>query len=151
MSQALLIDLADALVSELNAEAANPGGGSLGETFVSQRFYRPQFELPELKELKVSVVPKGITITSLGRTSNQNDAAVDVAVQKKVDPADAAELDGLMLLVEKIADFFRLRRLTEMPTAAWIKAENVPVYSTEHLEQHRVFTSVLTLTFMIVR
>jgi hypothetical protein len=151
MSQALLIEVADALVAELNAEAAKPAGGVLGVQFVAGRHYRPQFDLADLKALRVSVVPKGITIASLGRASNQHDVAVDVAVQKKVDPADTAELDGLMLLVESLADFFRLRRLSTLPAAAWIKTENAPVYAPEHLEQHRVFTSVLTLTYRVVR
>jgi hypothetical protein len=65
--------------------------------------------------------------------------------------ADAAELDGLTHLTEQIADFFRLRRLSGMPQAIWSKTENVPVYSPEHLEQKQVFTSVLTLTFRVVR
>lgn len=151
MSQALTIDIADALVAEMNAEAAKPSGGVLGTQFVAARHYRPQFDLADLKALRVSVVPKGIAIASLGRASNQHDVAVDVAVQKKVDPASVAELDGLMLLVERIADFFRLRRLSALPAAAWIKTENAPVYAPEHLEQHRVFTSVLTLTYRAVR
>ena len=151
MSQALTIDIADALVAELNAEAAKPSGGVLGTPFVAERHYRPQFDLADLKALRVTVVPKAVAIASLGRASNQHDIAVDVAVQKKVDPADIAELDGLMLLVERISDFFRLRRLSALPAAAWIKTENAPVYSPEHLEQHRVFTSVLTLTYRGVR
>ncbi len=150
MSQALVIDIANALVAELNTEAAKPSGGVLGTPFVAARHYRPQFDLVDLKAMRVSVVPKGIAIASLGRSSNQHDIAVDVAVQKKVDPADTAELDGLMLLVERIADFFRLRRLAAA-AAAWIKTENAPVYAPEHLEQHRVFTSVLTLTYRVIR
>jgi hypothetical protein len=96
-------------------------------------------------------VPKGITITSSGRNSNQHDIAIDVAVQKKVDADDQKELDVLMLLTEQIADFFRLRRLSKMPEAIWIRTENVPVYSPEHLESKQVFTSVLTFTFRVVR
>lgn len=151
MSQALLIEVADALVAELNAEAAKPSGGVLGVQFVAERHYRPQFDLAQLKSLRVSVVPKAISIAGMARTSNQHDVAVDMAVQKKVDPASTAELDGLMLLVERIADFFRLRRLSAVPVAAWVKTENAPVYAPDHLEQHRVFTSVLTLTYRLIR
>ena len=88
MSQALTIDIADALVAELNAEAAKPNGGALGQSIVAQRYYRPEFDLAQLKELRISVVPKSIAITGMGRASNQHDVAVDVAVQKKVNPAD---------------------------------------------------------------
>ncbi len=33
----------------------------------------------------------------------------------------------------------------------WVKADNAPIYSSEHLSELRQFTSVLTLTFRVVR
>lgn len=144
---AMLIDITNAVVAELNGVAA----GTFAQTFVAARHYRPQFDLAELKTLRVSVVPKGIAITGLMRSANQHDVSVDVAVQKKVNPADSAELDGLMTLVEQIADYFRLRRLTALPMALWMKTENLPVYAPEHMEQKQVFTSVLTLTFRAMK
>ena len=143
----LITAIADAVVTDLNGAAA----GTFAQAFTAARHYRPQFDLAELKTLRVSVVPKGIAITGLMRSANQHDVSVDVAVQKKVNPADSAELDGLMALVEQIADYFRLRRLTALPTALWTKTDNVPVYAPEHLEQKQVFTSVLTFTFRVVR
>jgi len=143
----LVTDIADAVVAELNS----PPPGTFAQAFTAARHYRPQFDLAELKTLRVSVVPRKVEITSLMRSANQNDVSVDVAVQKKVSPDDTAELDALMALVEQIADYFRLRRLTAVPTALWTKTENVPVYSPEHLEQKQVFTSVLTFTFRVVR
>ena len=143
----LVVDVADAVVAEFSTAPAD----TFNQTFTATRHYRPQFDLAELRTLRVSVVPKGITITSLGRNSNQHDISVDVAVQKKVDANDLEALDGLMLLTEQIADFFRLRRLSKMPEAIWIKTENVPVYSPDHLETKQVFTSVLTLTLRVVK
>ena len=143
----LITSIADAVVTDLNGAAA----GTFAQTFTAARHYRPQFDLAELKTLRVSVVPKGIAITGLMRIANQHDVSIDVAVQKKVNPTDSAELDGLMTLVEQIADYFRLRRLTALPTALWTKTENVPVYAPEHLEQKQVFTSVLTFTFRVVK
>jgi len=143
----LITTIADALVTELNGAPA----GTFAQAFAAARHYRPQFDLAELKTLRVSVVPKGIVITGLMRSANQHDVSVDVAVQKKVNPTDSAELDGLMTLVEQIADFFRLRRLAALPQALWTKTDNLPVYSPEHLEQKQVFTSVLTFTFRVVR
>ena len=143
----LITTIADAIVTELNA--APPG--TFAQAFTAARHYRPQFDLAELKTLRLSVVPKAIGITGLMRNANQHDVSIDVAVQKKVSSTDAAELNGLMLLTEQIADFFRLRRLTALPEALWTKTDNVPVYSPEHLETKQVFTSVLTLTFRVVR
>ena len=146
----LPLDIADAVVTELNAAQVPPATG-FGQTFTATRAYRPVFDLAELKTLRVTVVPKGIEIVNITRNANQNDVSVDVAVQKKVNPDDAADMDALMTLVEKIGDFFRLRRLAAFPTALWTKTENVPIYSPEHLETKQVFTSVLTLTFRVVR
>jgi hypothetical protein len=144
LSASLPIDIAEAVVTELNA-------GAFSQALNAMRHYRPQFELAELKTLRASVVPKGIVTTSLGRTSNQHDVSVDVAVQKKVDPTDTPALDALMVLVGEVADFLRLRRLSALPTAIWSKTENVPIYSSEHLESKQVFTSLLTFTFRVVR
>jgi hypothetical protein len=145
----LPIDIADAVVAELNGP--RPPGQEFSPAFTAVRAYRPQFELPDLKTLRVTVVPKAIEITGMARTVNQHDVSIDVAVQKKVAAADDAELDALMVLVERIADLFRLRRLSMFPTALWQRTLNVPIYSPEHLEQKQVFTSVLTLSFRVIR
>lgn len=156
---AVIIDIADAVVTELNGHtwvAAPPTppeheGDAPAPAFIAQRYYRPVFDLAEMSSLHVSAVPKGVTVERADRARNQYDLQVDVAVQKKLQAADNAELDALMALVQEIADFFRLRRLATYPGAVWIKTENVPVFAPEHLEEYRQFTSVLTLTFRVVR
>ncbi len=139
----LITDVADAVVTALNA-------ATLSQSVTSVRFYRPVFELAQLKTLRVSVVPKKIEISSFSRSANQYDVGIDIAVQKKLDTGDNAEIDPLMALVDEIGEFFRLKRLDSV-AAIWIKTENAPVYALEHLEQQRVFTSVLTFTFRVVR
>ena len=141
---AVVTDIADAVVQELNA-------GTFSTPLEAKRHYRPIFDLAEMQDLHVTAVPKGLTIERLDRSRNQHDVQVDIAVQKKCQTADNAELDPLMALVEEIADFFRLRRLTACPGAVWIRTENVPIYAPEHLDELRQFTSVLTLTFRVVR
>ena len=141
---AVVTDIADAVVTELNAH-------TFSQAFTAQRHYRPIFDLAEMQDLHVTVVPKGLAIERLDRSRNQHDVQVDIAVQKKCQAADNAELDPLTALVEEIADFFRLRRLTVCPEAVWIRTENAPIYAPEHLDELRQFTSVLTLTFRVVR
>ena len=141
---AVIIDIADAVVAELSA-------GTFSQPFEAKRHYLPLFNLPEMKDLHVSVVPKGVAITSLSRGANQHDVQIDVAVQKKLDAEANTEIDTLMGLVEEIADFFRLRRLASYPNAVWTKTENLPVYAQEHLAEMRQFTSVLTMTFRVAR
>jgi len=156
---AVITNIADAVVAELNGHtwiSAPPTppeheGDDPTPAFTAKRYYRPMFDLAEMSDLHVSVVPRGMTIERADRSRNQHDVQIDVAVQKKFQSGDAAELDPLMALVEEIADFFRLRRLAAYPDAVWVKTENVPVYAQEHLEEFRQFTSVLTLTFRVVR
>ena len=140
----LVIDIADAVTDELNA-------GSFGQPFLAERLYRPEFDLAEFKTLRVTVVPKGLSTSGLSRGQDQFDVSVDVAVQKKLQTEDAGEIDPLMTLVEEIADTFRSRRLSSAPAAVWVKTENVPIYSPDHLETKKLFTSVLTLTFRVGR
>lgn len=140
---AVITDIADAVVVDLNA-------GSFSQAFNAERHYLPVFDLDDIKDLRVTVVPKGIAIEATGRNSNQHDVEIDVAVQKKLVKTDATAIDPLMALVEEIADRFRFKRFTS-PDAVWIRTQNEPVYAQEHLDQFRVFTSLLTLTFRIIR
>ena len=141
---AVLVDIADAVVAELN-------GHTFSQPFEAARHYRPQFDLAQMQSLHVSVVPKGVTSEIQSRARTQNDYQVDVAVQKKI--GEEADLDSLMALVEEIADHVRFKRLTLAGggEAVWMRTENQPVYAPEHLDELRQFTSVLVLTFRVVR
>ena len=143
---AVVTDIAEAVKDELN-------GGSFSQSFTAERHYQPVFELPEMKTLHVTVVPKGMTINPASRGLIQHDYQIDIAVQKKFSTGDGGntELDALMTLVEEIGDFFRRRRLSGLPNAACVKIENTPIYAAEHMEQLRQFTSVITLTFRVLR
>ena len=141
---AVVTDIADAVVAELNA-------ATFSQTVAAERHYLPQFELPEMKTLHVTVVPKGILLGTSDRARGQGDYSVDVAVQKKFETGDNAELDPHVALVEEIADHFRGRRLPSYPNAAWLKTEQTVLYAPEHIDELRQFTSVLTLTYRVVR
>lgn len=137
-----LVAIADAVTASLNA-------GSFGTPFTAERLYQPAFELADLADLKVSVVPKGVTIATASRDGSYFDCAVDVGIQKKV--ADDAEIDGLVDLAEEIADHLRMKRLEDVPEAAWLSIEHEPVVAAEHLEQQRALTSILTVTYRVRR
>ncbi len=111
--------------------------------------FQPAFTLEDLKDLRVSVVPRTTGITTASRDSSAFECVVDVGVQKKV--ADEAEIDGLLDIVEEVADHLRLKRLPDEPEAAWVGITHEPVVSTEALEQHRAFTSVLSVTYRVRR
>ncbi len=139
---AALLRVADAVVAELNA-------ATLSMPVAAERAYQPVFDLAELKDLHVTVVPKGLEQELGSRNGTPREVKVDVAVQKKLQATDAAEIDPLVGLVEEIAELFKLKRLPAYHQAVWTKTENVPIYSQEHLAELRQFTSVLTFTFRI--
>ncbi|MBT4867183.1 MAG: hypothetical protein HON53_18925 [Planctomycetaceae bacterium] len=141
---AVIADIADAVVAELNS-------GSFNQTVAAQRQYLPTFDLAEMQNLQVTVVPKSVAILPGGRSHNQHDYAIDVAVQRKLQTTDNAEIDDLLTLVDEIADHFRFKRLGSFPDAQWLKTENEPVYAQEHLQELRQLTSILTLTFRVMR
>lgn len=140
---ATIIQIADAVVAQLNA-------ATFSQPLAAARLYAPSFELPDMETLHVTVVPRGISSTSLDRNRDNFSYEIDLAVQKKTDE-EQGSLDALMTLVEEIADHFRVGPLASFPGARCMDVKNAPVYSQEHLDELRQFTSVLTLTFRVVR
>jgi hypothetical protein len=140
---ATIIQIADAVVAQLNA-------ATFSQPLTAARHYAPSFKLPDMKTLHVSVVPRGISSTSLDRSRDTFSYEIDVAVQKKTD-GEQPTLDALMTLVEEIGDHFRVGPLASFPGARCLDVKNSPVFSPEHLDEFRQFTSVLTLTFRVVR
>jgi len=143
----LVIDIADAVAAELNAAPA----GTFDPAITAVRRVLPAFELADLADLKVSVVPKGVQMTGSTRATSQYEIAVDIGVQKKLGKDLDAEVAALGTLVDQIADCLRRRPLSAAPFAAWVSLVNEPVYAPEHLVEQRVFTSVLTVTYRAMR
>jgi hypothetical protein len=140
---ATIIQIADAVVAQLNA-------ATFSQPLTAARHYAPSFELPDMETLHVTVVPRAISNASLDRSRDTFSYEIDVAVQKKADMAQAT-LDALVSLVEEVADHFRAGPLASFPGARCMDVKSAPVFSQEHLDELRQFTSVLTLTFRVVR
>jgi len=136
---AVILDIADSVVAQLN-------GTTFSQPVTAERHYQPKFELSEMTDLKVSVVPRSLASKTLDRNRDSFDYQIDVAVQQKTDMSQAS-LDALMTLVEEIADHFRTQPLASYPNARCTEVKNEPVYALEHLDELRQFTSVVTLTF----
>ena len=138
---ALIADIAGAVVTALN-------GHTFSQPFTAARAYLPVFDLKDMKDLRVTVVPRGVEMSTAGRGLAASDIQIDVAVQKKLTSADNAEIDALMGLVQEIAEF--IRSTGRFGDGSWVRTENVPIYSPEHLGELRQFTSVLTLTLKVM-
>jgi len=143
---ALVIDIADAVVAELNAAPA----GTFDPAFTASRRVLPEFDLAELAELKVTVVPKAVEITGSTRSVGQFDCQIDIGVQKKLGKDLDTETAAMCSLVDAIAAYLRRRPLAATPHAVWVRSRNDPVYAPEHLADQRAFTSVLTVTYRSV-
>ncbi len=138
---ALIPDIADAIVAAVN-------GHTFSQPFTAQRAYRPVFDLADMTDLHVTVVPKGVELFTAGRGLTQSDVQVDIGVQKKLAAGNNAEIDALVGLVQEVAEFVRVTG--RFGDAAWLRTENTPIYSAEHLGELRQFTSVLTLTLRVM-
>lgn len=141
----IIATIADAAAAHINA-------GTFSQPVNAVRMYQPAFTLEDLTDLRVSVVPRTVGIAAASRDSSVFECVVDVGIQRKL-PAEGAEaeIDALLDLVEEIADHLRLKRLPDAPEAAWAGISHEPVVSSESLEQHRVFTSVLSVTYRVRR
>lgn len=134
------------------AVAAHINAGTYTRPVTAARVYQPAFTLEDLRDLRVSVVPRTVGISAASRDSSIVECVIDVGVQQKL-PAEneEVEIDALLDLAEEIADRLRLTRLPGAPEAAWVGIAHEPVVSSESLEQHRVFTSVLSVTYRVRR
>ena len=143
MTMPLITQVAEAVITELN-------GATFSLPFTAVRSYLPRSELAELKTLKVTVVPSGLSVVTASRGQTQQDVAIDVAVQQKLAGEDNADLDPLLALAEEIAAHFRGKRLSSFSNAIWVKTEFKTIYAPDHIDQLRTFTSVVTLTFRVI-
>jgi len=143
MMPANIVAIADAITAELN-------GNTFSQPFTAQRLYLPIYDLKTMSELKVSVVPKGLSTSSLDRSRDNFDYQIDVGIQKKT-KNEMATIDAMMLLVEEISDYLRANPLASYPNARFISVENNQIYAPDHLETMMQFTSVLTLTYRLWR
>lgn len=143
MASSALIEIADAVVAELNAT-------SFSLPFTAQRVYVPSFSAQELGTLKVVVVPRAEEGTIANRSTTQHEYTVDVGILKKIAQPTPAEIDPLMLLAQEIGDHFRFRTPSGR-SERWVKTEVRTPYSPEHVEQQRQFLTVLGITFTGLR
>ena len=139
---AAVIEIANAVVAELNRNENFAG------KFTAEMNLLPEFELKEMKTLRVTVVPKSLKITGQSREVSGREIEIDIGVQQRtVEPDRLAEL---LQLVEDIIAVFDRQRLADYPSSLCVKVANDPIYDPEHLRLMRQFTSVITLTFKVL-
>jgi len=141
---AVAVDIANAVVSALNAE-------TFSQAFTASRTWVPRETLEDLKTLTVSVVPETVRAERHDRAQFTEDHRIVVAVRKKLDGDDLTDVDPYVLLVQEIADYLRAARPPTYQDAAPVGVEIDPIFAPDQLDTKRQFTSVLTVTYQVFR
>jgi hypothetical protein len=140
-------DIVAGVVAALNGAPA----GTFALPFTAQDADLPLHDLAELNAVTVTVVPSAETSELETRTSSRHEITVDIGVQKHLAKGDSTaqqpEIRALRSLVEAIGKRLERLRLPAPANGAWLKTENRPIYSQEHLLKMSVFTSVLHVTY----
>lgn len=146
----VLIDIAEAVKDAINA-------ATLSLAFDAERLYVPLYEIRSFADLKVSVVAAASEDERLSRSSSLGTYRVDVGIHKRIGTGAMTEADiraacdPLMDLAEEIGDLFDGAPLTGYTQAKCTETAYRVVYVPQMIDTHRVFLSVVTLTFQVVR
>ena len=145
---ATVVSIADAIVVQLNAHP-------FSLPFTAVRGYVPTYELADMSTLHVTIVPMDYVGEPHDRSRDREEHRVHIAIQQRLTATGGSvlvsDLDPLMALVEEIRDYLRHERLIAFPIVRRIKTLNKPIYDPKHLAELGQFTSLLTLTYTVVR
>ncbi len=123
---------------------ANAVADSLAEYRAEVTLF-PEFDLRELDEMRVAVVPLSTEYKTLSRTACEELLKIQIGVLKR---CNGDGLDDALRFVEALGLGFLNRKLAG---AACVAAGYNPIYSPEHLRERGQFTSVIELTFKLIR
>ncbi|MDD4818278.1 MAG: hypothetical protein PHI85_09945 [Victivallaceae bacterium] len=105
----------------------------------------PEFELRDLDEMRVVVVPLSTEYKTLSRAAHEELIKVQIGILKRCAVDD---LDDALRFVEELGLGFLNKKLCG---ASCIAVSYNPVYSPEHLRERGQFTSVIELALKLVR
>lgn len=132
MSESGVITLANAVAEKLSEHNA-------------EVLFFPTFDLRELEEMRVVVVPVTVEYKNLSRTSHEELLKVQVGILKR---GCEDNLDDMLQFVEGLGLGFLNEHLAG---AVCVCVAYNPIYYPEHLRERGQFTSVIELTFKKIR
>ena len=109
--------------------------------FHAEVIFFPEFELRDIEEMKVIVVPLAEEYKPISRTQHEEILKVQVGFLKR---GCEDELPELLRTVEKLGLGFLNKQLVG---ATCVGVAFNPIYSPEHLRERNQFTSVIELAF----
>lgn len=158
---AVLVDLADAIATELSAASLT----TFGVTFTAESSYADWHdELTDLDTLHVDVVPVRHEDSELAdRGSTKYGLTVDVGFRKRFGTSSQssstgritkADIDALVLMVEKAHEWFLGdggRQLASLPVAVWESSDIRASYVRKMLRDKRLFVGVVRVKYEVVK
>lgn len=146
------IILADSIVATLNSTA-------LSLPFVAERWYVPIRDYTQdLTTLTVSVVPVTIDGQLLNRAFQYMEQyGISLGIQQSIGQGAMtntqiiAITDPLMAFVEEVTVLLVGSIVATEPYARCIGYKNDPIYVPQHLDEKRIFTSILNLSIKLGR
>ena len=121
-------------------EIAEAVAGTL-EDYHAEVLFIPEFELRDIEEMKVIVVPLSEEYKPLSRTQHEEILKVQVGFLKR---GCEDELPELLRTVEGMGLGFLNKKLAG---ATCVGVAFNPIYSSEHLRERGQFTSIIELSF----
>lgn len=111
------------------------------EKYHAEVLFFPEFELRDLDDLRVVVVPHSTEYKTASRGRHEKILKVQIGFLKR---GTEENLDDLLQTVEKIGLGFLNRKLGG---ATCVCVAYNPIYSPEHLRERGQFTSIIELSF----
>lgn len=149
MANALAIQIADAIVAEINGHAWT----AAPDTVAANRRYLAIYEGDDLATLQIAVAPIERSDKNATREKQQSDHGIMIDVQKRVTtPPYTTEMDGLVNFVAELKDFYDdNHRLASPLEAFWIEAVelvdgNGRLWAADALYFDHAFEAALRLT-----
>ncbi len=113
--------------------------------YKAELLFVPEFELHELEEMKIVVVPTATEYKTLSRSAHEELMKVQIGILKRCTEDDVKEL---LQFSQDLGLSFLNKKLGE---AMCLSVAFNPIYSAEHLRERNQFTSVIELTFKLVK
>lgn len=121
---------------------------------IAEVTWLPLYDLPDIEETKVAVVPRRHETVVASRTQLENEVAIDVGIQKRLkygESQQTAEIDYLVSYSEEIRDRLAFEDFTiGANRASFLSASSETLVAPDHLEEMRSFTHVLTVTYRVI-
>lgn len=140
-----IIDIADAVVSVLNAATLTPAATSIA------RGYNIHYKLENVTEdaVYVDVAMASDAEEQGSRGCAGADTIIQVGVRSLLSDTTNATIDPLVELAGQIRNLFRGGQFsTELGSTYCSAATNLSIYNPQHIAEWTQFTSIIELTFI---